>query len=305
MVSSICKRGSLAAAIALVFSGGLTAQAEVDTEMFSDSGIQGPAYSEILDTHAELANQFPEWVKVVDYGTSVAGKTLRLVRIQSPDEALEAGNRPGVVISGSTHGNEYLNIEDRLAGWFLENRVNSPGLMRFLNAGGVIYVIPILNPDGYESRSRANANGVDLNRDFELVPAGEPNFREAETKALKQFFDREFTANHVDLRVSVDYHCCDGSMLFPWSYTMDNLPTDILAGHDEIARLMQEDIDPSYRVGSTGQVLGYNPRGTSKDFYFAKYGALAFTFEGSYGKEDENFPKHTIWWDHIFSTLID
>lgn len=304
MSPSTCMRilSGTALAATLAFTAG-TALGEAETEFFSDSGIRGPAYSEILAAHAQLATQYPGWASVHDYGASVDGRILRAVRIQNPDLP-EGEHRPGVIISGSIHGNEYLNIEDRLAAWFLANKATSPGLMRYLNAGGVIYVIPILNPDGYDTRNRGNSNGVDLNRDFDLIPVQEPNFREVETSSLRDFLDGEMAANMVDLRVTVDYHCCDGSLLFPWSYTMNDLPADTLAGHNTIARLMNEIIGDDYRFGSTGQVLGYNPRGTSKDYFFAKYGALAFTFEGAYQEEHKNFDKHTLWWDHILAGLV-
>jgi succinylglutamate desuccinylase len=304
MVSSTFSRAISGAVLTFGLSmSAAVALAEAELEFFSDSGIRGPAYATILETHANLVNHYPGWASTFDYGRTAEGRTLRAVRIQNPSTP-EGENRPGVIISGSIHGNEYINIEDRLAGWFLANKTSSPGVMRYLNAGGVIYVIPILNPDGYEGRNRGNSNGVDLNRDFDLIPAREPNFKEAETSSLRDFLERELAENQVDLRVTVDYHCCDGSLLFPWSYTMNDLPGDILAGHNEIARLMNEIIGEDYRFGSTGQVLGYNPRGTSKDYFFAKYGALAFTFEGAYRQEDKNFDKHTLWWDHILAGLV-
>lgn len=279
-----------------------TAQAEV--ELRSDSGIEGPAYADLAASFLALKDQHAGWVSVHDYGTTPQGRVLRVLKIESPARRGRAG-RPAVLISGSTHGDEYLNIEDRLPAWFLENRDSSPGLMRYLDAGGVIYLVPILNPDGYENRTRGNSRGVDLNRDFDLVPAGEPKFSEPETKLLADWLDREITAAGVVLKLTVDYHCCNGSLLFPWSYTNDQLPADKLAGHVEIAQLMQQDIDPSYVYGSTGPVLGYLARGTSKDYYFAKYDALAFTYEGDYGNENRKFPKHTLWWDHILSRVAN
>lgn len=288
--------------LALALGGG---SALAETEMFSDSGIDGPPYQQIFNATGALPAMNPGWVTVFDYGTSPGGRGLRGVRIQSPGSARqgEGSARRAVLISGSTHGNEYLNIEDRLAPWFLENRGKSPGLSRFLASGGILYVVPILNPDGYDNDRRENDRGVDLNRDFDLVPADEPGFTQPETRLLAEWLDRDLRASNADLKLTVDYHCCDGSLLYPWSYVMTALPPADSAAHGEIGRLMQSDIDEGYETGSTGQVLGYNPRGTSKDYYYARYGALAFTFEGSYGDEDRNFPKHTQWWDHVLALV--
>lgn len=280
--------------------------ADSEIEYFSDSNIEGPSYEEIVATHHSLTLAYSGWASISTYGQTLEGRALTVIRIQNPN-VTEGGphqNRPGVLISGAIHGNEYLNIEDRLAGWFLANKDLSPGLMHYLDAGGVIYVIPIMNPDGYANRERGNANGVDLNRDFDLVPTNEANFHEVETSSLRTYLEQELKTNNVSLRVTVDYHCCDGSLLFPWSYTMDNLTDDLLAGHNHIARLMSESIGTDYRSGSTAQVLGYTPRGTSKDYYFAHFGAFAFTFEGNWRTENENFDKHTLWWDHILAWIV-
>jgi hypothetical protein len=220
--------GSLVVGVPLVFaplvSVTRTAHAETN-ELLSDSGIQGPPYLEIVAAMGDLALRSSGWAHVVDYGQSAGGATLRLVKIQNPTHQARAGDgdRPAVLISGSTHGNEYLHIEDRLPGWFVDNRDSSPGVMKFLNAGGIIYIIPILNPDGYERRTRENADGVDLNRDFDLLPAHEQKFREPETRLLAQYLDGDIVASHARLKLTVDYHCCDGSLLFPWSYTEDPL----------------------------------------------------------------------------------
>jgi hypothetical protein len=295
-------------------ASGFVAETAAGHQMeIADSGITGPAYSEIENDLKGLASTHVDSAALVVYGASVEGRNLRAMRISLPAGRLAQPvpppnppvPRPAVVISGSTHGNEYLNIEDRLPRWFLENQKTSPGLAKFLNAGGVIFVVPILNPDGYERRMRSNAHEVDLNRDFDLLPENERNFKEPESRAVAAWLDSEIRDQDLDLKVSVDYHCCADSLLFPWSYTEESLPQGILLAHEIIARAMQRLIDPAYTFGSTGQVLGYTPRGTSKDYYFARYNALSFTFEGQYGEENKKFAQHTQWWDYILASLVD
>ena len=65
-----------------------------------------------------------------------------------------------------------------------QHRASSPGVAKFLHAGGVIIVVPVVNPDGYANNTRENSRGQDLNRDFDLLPTGEPHFKESESKAL-------------------------------------------------------------------------------------------------------------------------
>ena len=62
-----------------------------------------------------------------------------------------------------------------------------------------------------------------------------------------------------------------------------------------------ENIFPNnYDFESWYASLGYLANGTSQDYYYAKHGTLAFTFEGRYGSEDERLPEHVAMWDGIF-----
>ena len=84
------------------------ARAETNDGAVSNSGISGPPYSEIYDGLATLSRAHPGWADVFDYGMSRQGRPLRLIRIQNPTPAKHPGLRPAVLISGATHGNEYL-----------------------------------------------------------------------------------------------------------------------------------------------------------------------------------------------------
>ena len=114
----------------------------------------------------------------------------------------------------------------------------------------------------------------------------------------------DLVASGLRLKLTVDYHCCSGALLFPWSYSDAKLSDADTKAHVAVAHMMQTDIDPDYRFGATGAVLGYRARGTSKDYYYATYHALAFTFEGDYGTERSKFHRHTTWWDHVLAQLV-
>ena len=107
-----------------------------------------------------------------------------LVVMKNNSKNMLLSARPALLMSGSTHGDEYLNIEDRLPEELLKLSLNKSTVSDFLNRGGVFIFIPILNPDGYDHRNRENSHGVDLNRDWDVPPAGFKGFHEVETNDL-------------------------------------------------------------------------------------------------------------------------
>ncbi|MEZ4749724.1 MAG: M14 family metallopeptidase [Bdellovibrionota bacterium] len=260
-----------------------------------DSGIFGPPYETILRFQEDLQAAYPNLVSLQIYGTSYEGRRLQMMVAMKENQA--ALPRTAVVMSGSTHGNEYLHIEDRLPAELLRLSKEGSSVSRFLDAGGVLVFIPIVNPDGYEKRSRFNARGVDLNRDWDVPPAGFKGFKERESIALSEALEQLRLQHSLRYAVTIDYHCCAGALLTPWSYTQDDLPEPQLSHHRAIGNMARKDLGVT--VGATGQVLGYTPTGTSKDYYFASYGALAFTYEGRFKTEESRLASHLSWWQSI------
>ena len=85
--------------------------------------------------------------RVVVLGRSLDGRVIR---------AVEVGDRAGirVLVVGCVHGNE-------CAGMAITTR-----LERTTPRGVDLWIVPVLNPDGRAARTRGNARGVDLNRNF-------------------------------------------------------------------------------------------------------------------------------------------
>ena len=158
---------------------------------------------EILQGMDQLKKQYKDLVTLIEYGKSVEGRPLRLMVAMKKNRRF--AEHPTLVMSGTTHGNEYLNIEDRLPRALLAKSRQRGNISRFLEEGGAFVFIPILNPDGFESRNRENAHGVDLNRDWDVRAASYQGFKEIETRALADELDsvdRKF--NHVIQRTAGD-----------------------------------------------------------------------------------------------------
>jgi hypothetical protein len=267
----------------------------------SDSGIDGPPYAKIEQELATLESEFQGHADHIVYGKTVKGLNLNLIRISNPQAQVK--NPKAVIITGSTHGDEYLNVEDRLPRAFLSDKGQLDQLQKFLETGGIIYIAPIFNPDGYTADRRYNSNGIDLNRDFSLPPIQKVGFSQPETGSFIKYIEEDLTKSNGRLVFSMDYHCCAGAFLYPWAYTFDPMNASDLARFKAISNVMRPAFENKYPADTTINILGYTAEGTSKDFYFATTGALSFTFEGAWGTENKNFSKHLTMWNLVFGHL--
>src|SRR3989338_2692969 len=85
----------------------------------SDSGIVGPKHSEILQNLQQVSSDFIDRTELVDYGTSLEGRPLQMLLLYR--KGLRQSDRPTLYLTGSIHGNEYLNLEDRLPSAIVEH----------------------------------------------------------------------------------------------------------------------------------------------------------------------------------------
>lgn len=267
----------------------------------SDSGIQGPRYADLEVYFAELEAAYPWMVERIIYGQSVRGRNLNALKLKYKN--IQVPGAPMIVISGSTHGDEYLNIVDRLPQWFIEQGLQNPAVEQFLASGGEILLIPILNPDGYESRRRRNANNIDLNRDFDNLKANYKGFTQPETIYLTRMIANEVTSQQLRLAATVDYHCCSGDFLYPYSYRGPVMPQKDLERYDIVRRISLEVFGDQIGYGTTPTLLGYDAIGTSKDYYYETYGSASFTFEGRYSQENRYFETHAQFWVQMMSAI--
>jgi predicted deacylase len=107
-------------------------------------------------------------------GRSVQGKDI-------PMYTLHGAGR-SVLVIGGVHGNEQTSVDVAIG--LLELLQGNPSLAR----GRTIAILPNANPDGYERRSRFNANQIDINRNFAATnfkPAMQAGFR-AGTRAASE-----------------------------------------------------------------------------------------------------------------------
>ncbi len=287
-----------------LFVGACGAPQEAESLLQEDSGIRGPAYSAIVSAIKSLGQTHSVVAQTISYGQTMGGREMIAIKIAK--NMTSTTQRPGVLITGSIHGNEFLNIENNLPEWFLKNRDTSPGLKKFLDNNGVILVVPIYNPDGYDERKRENNNGIDLNRDYDGPTEGVTKFKEQESKNFKTMLANQVQQSNIKLKMTFDYHCCIGAIIYPWGHKTARLPSPALEAHKTRASLMIKHFASSnYKVGQLYDVLNYTASGASMDYFYDTYGSTALVLEGAKGTETQKFNNHTAMWDEALGVIAD
>lgn len=126
-------------------------------------------YDDLVDQMAELASTYPAICRMEQIGLSVDGRSILALALS--DQPHATTEKPKTRIVGGIHGDERLSVTIplRLAQWLLENYGGTdPDGNRAteLLDDLEIWILPLLNPDGYEAGKRTNTNLVDLNRNF-------------------------------------------------------------------------------------------------------------------------------------------
>jgi len=219
------------------------------------------SYQESLEFLKDMEKSYPNLLEVVKIGTTYEGRDIVLVKISKDVE--DADSKPAMLYTGSIHAREWIGHE--LALKFIEyvakNQNVDPLLEKSLQQS-TIYMVPCLNPDGYEysrvhfsfwrknrRKNHDGTYGVDLNRNFSVgwrkisnttsnVYGGTEPFSEAETKAIKDFVDA-----HDNITIALDYHS-QGNVFFPahkfkHEAEIDGTDLNVLAANmnDEFAKV--------------------------------------------------------------------
>lgn len=176
-------------------------------------------YENIMEGFAAAA---PEICRLETVGNSVQGRKIMFAVISDNVETEEA--EPKVTFTSTMHGDEtvgfiiYLKLIQ-----YLINNYNSDSDVKELVDNVEIWINPNMNPDGTYSRSggsgqsgatRANANGVDMNRCFPDVPqpSGKSMSSAPELKAVVEM------EKEKRFYLGADSHGGMEALVMPWAY---------------------------------------------------------------------------------------
>lgn len=239
-----------------------------------------------------LAELAPGRASLHAIGTSLDNRPLWALRIGGT-----APDATPMLISGTLHAREWIAaavttcVADRL----LTGYDADPAIRAFVDHTQ-LWVVPVVNPDGYQyswstnrywRKNRRDRHGVDLNRNFSVAFGGTGSsrsersetyhgayaFSEPESAALRDLARREHVALHVD------FHAYGQLLLYPWAYTgTPAKDRDRLAAlGDRMASAMFVTHDTRYRLMSGVDL--YAAAGTLSDWMYGEAGALSYTIE--------------------------
>ncbi|KAL1501713.1 hypothetical protein ABEB36_006994 [Hypothenemus hampei] len=209
-------------------------------------------YSEHMAYLRRLANDYPQIVTLDKIGESYEGRDLLLIHISSGPSDI---SKPVIFIDAGIHCREW--ISPPVALYIIQQLVENPE-NSYLYQNVDWYILPSLNPDGYEytqthnrlwrknRRLTAGAEcyGTDLNRNFDYmwmfdgasqdscteIYAGPEAFSEPETQALRNWF---LNNTELNIKLYLTFHSYGEMMLYPWGY----------------ARVLPENFEELHRVG--------------------------------------------------------
>ena len=280
-------------------------QVAVDDEQARLSG-GGPAaapgawFSDFKDVDAvdayldTLAADVPELVTVQDVGSSLDGRPIRALQIT----AGSTEGKAAVFFTGTQHAREWLSPMTVmcLADTYAREYGTDPEITDVLDAV-VLYVIPMINPDGYAyswgadrywRKNTRGGYGVDLNRNWgyqwggdgssgsygDETFRGDAPFSEPETQAVKAYVESK-----PEGVAFVDFHSFAELVLYPWGYQYGAAPDD--AQLADIAGQMSSAIQGTH--GSFFQPIQgsdlYPASGVIDDWAYGEHGMMAFTIE--------------------------
>ncbi|CAJ0574297.1 unnamed protein product, partial [Mesorhabditis spiculigera] len=258
------------------------------------------SYGTIVDWMRRIADRMPRIATIVDIGRSSEGKDIFGLRFGRDD-----GQKPVVVIDAGIHAREWTAVHTAM--YFINLMANGQGSDPFVRGyldGLVIYIFPVLNPDGYEftrndrtnprsrmwrkSRSAQKCawdgqstkccHGVDLNRNFDFrfgevgasrypcseIYHGEFAHSEPETKAFANFLK----GLGQRLKGYITLHAYSQLWIYSYSHRKFTYPgniEDVRALATKAVAALGREFGTKYQIG-TGPEIIYAFSGGSTDW---------------------------------------
>ncbi len=215
-----------------------------------------------------INNQYyVDWANKLSQGTDFTYQELGKSTQGRSIDKIESRNKNAkewIVILGRQHPPE---ITGALALFpFVETLLADSPLAKKFREKYNILVLPNINPDGVHAGNwRSNANGIDLNRDWN-------DFSQVETRQINHYLE-QLVAQGQKIKFAVDFHSTRSDVF----YTM---PVDYGVEQPYLVKHWLGDLDKQMPDFTVKQKPGNNPdAGVSKQYFSDKFGVHAITYE--------------------------
>lgn len=242
-----------------------------------------PTSAQIGQKLQAAAARYPNIMRLFSIGKSVRGKELWVMKISDNVGADEV--EPEFKYISSMHGDEITGRELTVS--LIEEIGQLYGrdsqITNLVN-NTEIFIMPSMNPDGSDLKQRANANYVDLNRNFPDMTRdsqSSPNGREIENQYVMAFqASRQFS-------LSANFHGGTIVANYPWDSKYDLHPLndfvkELSLGYAELNPDMRNSNE--FPQGVTNGAAWYIVRGGMQDWSYVWHNDLQITVELSHMK---------------------
>lgn len=214
-------------------------------------------YQTIQADLSKISETYPLTARLFELGVSDAGLPIQGLKI---GEGAVAD-----LIVATHHGNEYGSTAVAMAA--AEEFARNPILDR------TVYIIPVLNISGYNSRNRYEripGGNVDPNRDYPGPCVMGRSFQSKATKALADFIAEKNIVSSATL------HTYWPAVLYPWGFSTRDITTPYETLFINLSRAAT--VESRYEIGNSKELL-YAADGAFEDYAFWKHGVWSLLFE--------------------------
>ena len=263
----------------------------------------------LADHLQSVETNHPDICKLYSIGKSYEGRDLWFMKIS--DNVLDEEDEPEVKYISSMHGDEPVGMELclHLIDYLSDNYnvlSNTTDLINNLE----IWIMPLMNPDGYVHQQRYNMQGIDLNRDFPDRVSSNHNTTEGRAVETAHVMNWAFAHSSV---LSANFHT--GALLVNYPYDSDYSPSKKYSAtpDDELFQKLSLSYSslnppmynsPYFDRGITNGVQWYYAYGGMQDWNYIWLGCNEVTIELS---DDKWPPFSTInsFWDDNQDAMLN
>jgi len=225
-------------------------------------------FSQVQKIIKDYQTDFPALAKFVPYGKSKKGQPLFALKIS--DNVQREENERKIMLTAATHGDELITVEVLMAltKKLLYGYAKNPRFKEIID-NSEIYIIPVVNPDGFTRRSRY-AGRYDPNRQYPWPARPNAGGKVPSINAIMKFYEK------INFSGSIDFHASGKMVMFPWGYTRDNIRAAEYKIFNDLTKAMST--QNNYQYGAISRVI-YVAKGSSADYYYWKNNGLALGVE--------------------------